>query len=494
MDKAKIISGYKRILLIRPDYQDSHYEYTGLPAGLGYISEALERAGIEHKVFDMSLNRKKEQLQKCISIFKPELIGISMMSFKYKDHYALADFIKEKNPCIEVIAGGPHVSTFREDVLKECRSIDYGVTLEGEFAVKELCLREVKPKDVKGLLYREGGNVIYSGDREFIVDLDSIPFPRYQHFDIKRYPAFIPLLTSRGCPYNCIFCPVKVTIGKKLRVRSPDSVVGEIEYWYKAGVRVFNIIDDNFSFNKKRVLDICSEIKNRKLEGLTLSCRNGVRADTIDREMLVAMKDAGFNYLAFGVESGSEKMLNIIKKGEKLADVENAIRNACDLGYMVTLFFIIGLPHETEEDAYKSLLLATKYPVFDIRFYNPIPFPGTELYAWVKQNGYFREREEEYLNHSSHWVNRPIFETPELPLKLRKKLYSELNEKAKRHTLNTKVLFAHELEKLFSGLGIPFFMSRILARLYYTDIFQSLIVKSGVASKLKNCFVKKPQA
>lgn len=483
---------YKRLLLVRPNYNESHYEYVGLPAGLGYISQVLQRAGIEHKIFDMSLDYNNEDLAKCIDTFKPDLVGISLMSFKYKDHYRLADFIKSRFNGLRIVAGGPHISTFRERALTECSSIDYGITLEGEDTIVELCSGTKEPRDIKGLLYREEEKVLYSGDREFKTDLDSLGFPKYEYFEMSKYPRFIPILTSRGCPYSCIFCPVKVTIGRRLRARSSSSVVDEIEYWYKKeNMRFFNIVDDNFSFYKQRVLDICADIKKRNLTGLTLSCRNGVRADTIDRETLIAMKEVGFNYLAFGVESGSERMLNIIKKGEKLADVENAIREACDLGYMVTLFFILGLPHETKEDAYKSLQLALKYPVFDVRFYNPIPFPGTELYQWVKENGYFREKEEEYLNHSSHWVNRPIFETPDMPLILRKKMYDEFNQKAKKHTFKTKIVFSQELEKLFNGVGIPVFLSKLLARLYYTELFQKAVVESGIASRLKKLLLKK---
>ncbi|MDP3791515.1 MAG: radical SAM protein [Candidatus Omnitrophota bacterium] len=486
----KPLNAYKRVLLIRPNYKQSHYEYVGLPAGLGYISESLKKGKIAHKVFDMSLGYSNRDLLESISSFNPDLIGISMMSFKYRDHYALADFIKDSFKNIKIVAGGPHISTFRARTLEECISIDYGVALEGEDTILELCSGMKNPEEIKGLLYREGGKVLYSGDRDFKIDLDNIGFPKYEYLEKDKYPRFIPLLTSRGCPYSCIFCPVKVTIGRKLRTRSPSSVVDEIEYWYKKdGMRIFNIVDDNFSFQKQRVLDICADIKKRKLSGLILSCRNGIRADTIDKQTLIAMKEAGFNYLAFGVESGSEKMLSIIKKGEKLSDVEKAISDACGLGYMVTLFFILGLPHETEKDAYESLQLAVKYPVFDIRFYNPIPFPGTELYEWVKQNKYFREKEETYLNHSSHWVNNPVFETPEMSAGLRKKLYNEFNKKAKKHTLKTKLKFSAEMENIFSGIGLPVFISKILARLYYTEIFQKVIVESGIASRLKDVFI-----
>lgn len=476
---------FKKILLIRPDYSRSHYEYAGLPTGLGYISEVLCKNGIENEIVDMSLGESESDLMGRIGSFKPDLIGISMMSFRYKDHYALADAIKNRFGNCAIVAGGPHISTFRERVLSECNSIDYGVTLEGEDTILELCRGEKKDRDIRGLIRRDGNNVVYSGDREFRADLDNIDFPKYEFFNIDKYTKFISLVTSRGCPHSCIFCPVQLTIGRRLRVRSPVSVVDEIEYWHKKGLRVFNIVDDNFTFNKKRIMDICLEIEKRGLKDLTFSCRNGIRADTVDRDMLSAMKRAGFNYLAFGIESGSEKMLKILKKGETLSDMENAVKAACDLGYMVTLFFIVGLPYETEEDVAKSMDFAMKFPVFDVRFYNPIPFPGTELYSWIEKNGYFCTSEKDYLNNASHWINQPVFQTPELPVSTRRKLYRQLNKKIKKHTFKTKLSFSGEVEKLFSNLGIPGFMSRILARLYYTGLFQRLFIESGIGAGIK---------
>jgi anaerobic magnesium-protoporphyrin IX monomethyl ester cyclase len=475
---------FKKVLLVRPNYRESHYEYAGLPTGLGYISEALSASGIEHMVFDMCLGYSDQDLLKTINSFKPDLVGISMMSFKYRDHYALADKIRIACKGCAVVAGGPHVSTFRDLVLNDCKSIDYGITLEGEDALIELCRDEMEHKDIKGLIYRDGGNVLYSGDRGFRTDLDGISFPKYKKFETGKYTRFVSLVTSRGCPHNCIFCPVQLTIGRRLRVRSPASVVDEIEYWQKEGFCVFNVVDDNFTFDKKRILDICGDIKRRGLKGLTFSCRNGVRADTVDREMLQAMKDVGFNYLAFGIESGSDKILKVLRKGETLSDMENAVKDACDLGYMVTLFFIVGLPHETEDDVAESLDFAMKFPVFDVRFYNPIPFPGTDLYRWVKEKGYFCEPNADYLNDASHWVNSPVFYTPELPVDVRVKLYKELNKKVTRHTLKIKLRFSSETEKLFTNLGIPSFIGKLLARLYYTELFQSVFVESGIGARI----------
>jgi radical SAM superfamily enzyme YgiQ (UPF0313 family) len=476
---------YNRVLLVIPGYKGSHYEYAGLSAGVGYISEALASLGVEQCLVDMRLGYGYGYLKKRIESFKPNLIGVSMMSFRYKDHYALLDRIKSDFSHVDIVVGGPHLSTFREKALEECRSIDYGITLEGEDAVVELCEGTKEPADIKGLLFREEGKITYSGDRSFVIDLDGRPFPKYRFFEMDKYPRFMSLVTSRGCPYNCIFCPVKLTMGKRLRVRSPGSILEEIDYWYDKGIRIFNIVDDNFTFHKKRILDICEGLKKRGYKDLTFSCRNGVRADTVDREMLEAMKEVGFNYLAFGVESGSEQMLQRIKKGEDLGAIETAIREACDLGYMVTLFFIMGLPYETEEDVQKSLELAMKYPVFDVRFYNPIPFPGTELYDWVEKNGYFYEGRKDFLNTFSHWISDPVFETPELPMEKRKALYKSINDKIRKHTLKTKISFSRDMERMFCDLGLPRLISRVLARVYYTSFFQRVVIDSGLASRMK---------
>ncbi|MBI4982298.1 MAG: radical SAM protein [Candidatus Omnitrophica bacterium] len=481
------------MMLLRPEYKQSHYEYVGLPTGLGYISESLAKNNIVQEVVDMLLGYDYACLKERIIVFKPDLIGINMMSFRFKDHYALLEKIKKDFPGVHIVAGGPHISSFREKALSESSAIDYGVVMEGEEALIELCRSDMEINSIKGILYRKEGTIIYTGDRPFRLDLDNVDFPRYQYFEINKYPKFISLVTSRGCPHSCIFCPVQLTIGKKLRVRSAGSVLNEVDYWYKKGLRVFNIVDDNFAFNKKRVLEICAGIKEKGFKDLVLSCRNGIRADTVDREVLLAMREAGFNYLAFGVESASEKMLKIIKKGESLKDIEQAVKDACELGFMVTLFFIVGLPYETEQDVKESLRFAVKYPVFDVRFYNPMPFPGTELYQWVKSNGYFNKNTEDFLNASSHWVNRPIFFTPELSNSKRIKLFKRLNQRLKKHTLSTKLRFSQDIKKLFNDLGIPPFFSTILARLYYEPIFQTLVIESGFAHKLKNFLGKKKQ-
>ena len=450
-----------------------------LPAGLGYISEALTRASIENIVADMRLVHTPEKLQKIIENFSPGLIAVSMMSFGYRHHYKLLKDIKDSYKDVKIVVGGSHLSTLREKVLEECEEIDYGITLEGDETIVELCRGGTPISEIKGLLYRDNnGMVRYNGNRPFIKDLDTIGFPTYSKFELDKYPKYINIVTSRGCPYFCIYCPVNLAIGRKFRVRSPKSVVDEFRYWYEKGYRGFGIVDDNFSLIRKRVWDICDEIEKQGLNELKISCGNGLRADKVDRELLARMKEVGFRYIAFGVEGGNNKILERLHKDEKIETIERAIKDACDLGYRVTLFFLLGSPGETKADIEDSVRLATKYPVYDVRFYNLIPFQNTELYEWVKSNNYFRKDPVQFISEASHWVNDPIFETPELSINERNRLFKWANNKVKWHTFEVKKkVLLHDTQQYFYSRGIPKFISCQLAKIYWTVWFRKLFIE-----------------
>ena len=481
------------VLLIKPYYYSSHYDNRFLPTGLAYVSEALNKAAIRNKIFDMGLGYSLGDLKKEIEEFKPQLLGISVMSFGYKNTYRMIESVKESYPSISIVVGGPHLSTLRENVLEECQAINFGITLEGEETIVELCRGDKPLSEIKGLIFRNNsGNIIYNGDRDFITDLDQNGFPRYSKVELNKYPRFINIVTSRGCPYQCMYCPVHRAIGERFRVRSPGSVANEFEYWYKRGYREFEIADDNFTLQRDRVSEICAELRKRGLSGLRISCGNGIRADRIDRDLLIQMKEVGFYYIAFGVEAGNNRILKGLKKGESIEAIERAIGDACALGYKVTLFFLLGSPGETKADVEDSVRLALRYPVYDARFYNLIPFPGTELYDWVVANGYFVSEQEgyEYLNDASHWVNDPIFQTPELPTEERKRLYQWANAEVQRHTAKVKKKFYQEdVDAKFRQLGLPAFLINQLAKLYVSREFQCLFVKTKLINKLRVLFI-----
>jgi len=457
------------VLLIKPHYHKSHYNSRWLPTGLAYISEALDEAGIQNKIFDLGLGYKFGDLKRQIEKFNPGLIGISMMSFGSRFTYQLIEAIKDIYPDVPIVAGGPHLSTLRDKVLKECAAVDFGITLEGEETIVELCRAEKPLRQIKGLLFRDGPRgITYTGDRDFINDLDGIGFPRYSKVELDKYPRFINIVTSRGCPYDCIYCPVRMTIGREFRTRNALSIAEEIQFWFDKGYRDFAVADDNFSLVRERVFAVCDEIQQRKMKGLKISCGNGLRADKTDKKLLSRMKEVGFWYIAFGVEAGNNRILSNLRKGEKIETMEQAIKDACDLGYQVTLFFLLGSPGESRADIEDSVRLAKKYPVYDARFYNLIPFPNTPLYDWAFKNNYFRKDPEKFISEASHWVNDPIFETPEMPFRERKKLYRWANDQMRWHTFNEKKKcnFDSTLD-FFHNKGLPKIISRLCAWLFW---------------------------
>ena len=481
---------FGRVMLLKPICKGSHYGDRWLPTGLAYISHALNRAGIDQTVLDMGLGYDLEALKEIIHKRRPDLLGVSMVSLGYRYIYRMLEDLKYTFPELAIVVGGPHVSTLREDVLRQCPAIDFGVVLEGEETIIELCKGQKPYFEIKGLLYREEGGVIYTGDRPFIQDLDGVGFPTYSQFEMEKYGHdFCPaIVTSRGCPYNCTYCTVKTIIGRQFRMRSAKSVVDELEFLYAKGYRHIGIADDNFTLVRERIVEICNEIESRHFDGLKLSLGTGVRADKVDCMLLARMREVGFFYLAFGVEAGNNRILKRIRKGEQIEVIERAIADACDLGYIVTLFFLLGSPEETESDVHDSLNLALRYPVYDIRFYHIIPYPGTELFAWLRDNNYLLASPENYLNDTDRWFNQPVFETPELSRESRIQLYRQVNRKAYLHTLPVKRrLHLENVSVKFQQFGIPRWLSRKLSMLYFSHMVQ-LCLLTGMGCRLKVLF------
>ncbi len=445
-------SRFQRVLLITPPV---NVELGAIRPnmGLGYIAQVLMNNNICYDVLDMLLGYSLDDLKAKIDTFKPDLLGVNMFSNKYKTAYKTIEEIKRYQPSMSVVVGGPHVSCVRNKVLKDCSAIDYGVILEGEETLLELCKGE-DIKKIKGLLYREGNEIRFNGFREFIKDLDSLPIPTYSRFEIDKYIDEKALSSSRGCPYSCVYCAVGTAIGKKVRVRSPENVVDEIEYWYKKGFRQFSFQDDNFTFYKERVLQICDEIVRRGFNDLFLRCA-GARADKLDPDVLARMKKIGFKTIAIGVEVGNDRMLKVIKKGEKFEDIDKAVKLACELGYDVYLNFLVGSPQETLSDIKDTVNFALKYPVFHADFNNIIPYPGTELYDWLVEKNYLLEKPEVYLNDNTTYSSIPVFETPELSSEARKKLLGYL-KKIRKKIL--RMAFIRKLEHKKIPWGLRHFM------------------------------------
>lgn len=414
---------FERVLLVTPD---PRAEWQGIMPhiGLAYLAQTLQQEGIQYDVLDMNLGYGLRDIDQRITAFRPDLVGLSLISFEYKRFYRLLSDLKKLHPSVKTVVGGPHMTILKEQVMEECPAIDYGVAYEGEATLTELC-QGLPEEQVKGLLFRSDGDVIYSGDRELVTDLDQIPWPRYEKFELDRYVRERTIYSSRGCPHKCTFCANRV-ISPRYRPRSPGHVVDEMEYWYERGCRQFNFDDDNFNYERERVFQICDEIERRGLRKLFLRCSNGIRADRVDRELLTRMREAGFRYIAYGVDGGNNKVLQAVKKGETIEAIEQAIADSCDLDYDVKLLFVVGTPYETREDVEDKVRLARKYPIQEVHFYNTIPFPGTELYGWVRENNLFLRDPQDYLNDASGLTTEPLFETPELSKTDRLQLFEYL--------------------------------------------------------------------
>ncbi len=435
-------------------------------AGPGYIAEVLLKSNIDYRIFDSRLGYSLEDLKKNVLQYKPDLVGVTMLTPMYKWNYKILESIKEWLPEVTIILGGPHITAVKEKALEECMAIDIGVLNEGEETILELCQGK-NVREIKGILFRYNDDIVYTGRRSVIENLDKVPFPTYKGFELDKYLfKEISLVTSRGCPFNCIFCTISTTMGKKVRTRTPKFVVDEIEYWVNRGYRQFLISDDNFTFYRDRVLAICDEIEKRDLGYLEFRCGNGIRADRVDKDLLTRMREVGFRWVAFGIEAGNNKILKNVKKGETIEVIKKAIREADEAGLMVEGSILIGSPGETWEDIEDSLRLCEELPLWRVKFFQAMPYPDTELYNWVSENNYFLCQPQDYLNNPHPRYKTPVFETPEL----------SREERIKVNYLADKVnsrLYKKATMKRLARYGI---LSNIIGSIYLTNIVQKLII------------------
>ncbi|MCK4325600.1 radical SAM protein [bacterium] len=297
----------------------------------------LRLSAVNYEVVDLGLGYNMHYLNQRIKDYQPDAVGISMMTFRYKYMYYILEEIRKIYRDIKIIAGGSHITAWRTKVLEQCPAIDFGISREGEFTIRELCQGK-ELSTIKGLIFRDGNDVIFNGERELINNLDTIHFPTYDKFECGKYSGAISVISSRGCPYQCVFCQSCSMLGKKWRARSATNIADEIQFWYEKGYRNFSFADDNFTMDKKRIYQLCEEIEKRHLKNLYLSV-GGVRVDLVDRDLLKRMREVGFYYVAFGIEAGNNKVLRALKKGFTIEQAEQGVRDAIDLGFDVKLYF-----------------------------------------------------------------------------------------------------------------------------------------------------------
>ena len=471
---------FKKVLLVNPFYGANKFSIPVVPAGLGYLSEYLIINGIDYDILDMSLGYDLEDLKKCIIESNPDLIGFSIASIRYRHVFDMIGNIKKGFSDKYIVVGGPHISSLREEILKLYPAVDFGIVLEGEKTLLELCMGK-EQEDINGLMYRRDGQVVYNEEINSIDNLDLLPFPKYSNFELSRYGYGMSIVTSRGCPYQCIYCSAHA-VRKKNRLRTADNVVDEMEYWYQRGYREFGLQEDNPTFNKNRMFEICDEIERRRLKDIIIMCGNGIRADCVDRELLARMKQVGFKRLAIGVEGGNDKILKNLKKGERMDVIKKAISEACKLDFFVSLFFVVGSPGETFHDFQDSVDIALSYPVSNVSFFNLIPFPATELFKWIQKNKYFIIDPEEYLNWNGEiqMAAKPLFQTPEFPAEQRiraLKKAKSVERYVKKRAIEKKFLKIFPVNKVIAYLYALPWIEKLENRFLRSEIFRNTLGK-----------------
>lgn len=400
------------IVLVNVYYAESGYGERLLtpPLGIAYLSEYLSAKDVDHHVIDMGLGYTAEQVIRRVKELNSDSVGFSINSLCMDRTTRLIKAVKEAVPSLRIIAGGPHVSTLRESLLEECPYIDYAIIGEGEQSLFEL-LRGDAPENIPGLIYRDGRGKVHVNQKRITDNIDTLPFPKFGKFELDAYEdKSLPLLTSRGCPYQCIFCQQSSLLSKNWRGKSADCFVEEIAYWIGKGYRTFQILDDNFAYDLTRLKTIEQLFRQRSIPPIALHIVGGVRVSGMTEKKLAILKHIGVEYISFGVESFSDEVLRFIKKGTTTGRIEHVVRRATEMGFKVRLFFIIGFPYETEQSLQDMFAFIERYPIYQARFFNLVPYRETALMNWIDAHGRMLYSYNEYMNNFKTYQDIPLFE------------------------------------------------------------------------------------
>ncbi|HVM32929.1 MAG TPA: radical SAM protein [bacterium] len=368
------------------------------PLGLLYVAGyAKAKTAHEIRVLDCQVEETTHaDVEKRIREFMPDVVGIQTLTFTLIDARMVAQAAKRANPACRVVLGGPHVHIFARETLM-IPEVDFAIKGEGELAFTQLlsALEGLLSYDkVFGLAYRDAqtGAVKDNPPAPPVEDLDSLPYPARELTPMHKYYSLIArhnpittMFTSRGCPYRCLFCD-RPTMGRRFRSHSALAVVNEMEACVKLGIREFFIYDDTFNVNRKRVFEICDEIKKRKL-GIAFDIR--ARADRMDEEMLKELASAGCDRIHYGVESGNAEVLETLMKDLDLDHARKIFKATRKYGMKTLAYFMIGNPGETREMALKTIEFAKELDPDFVHFSVLTPFPATAIYYKALEEGRF---------------------------------------------------------------------------------------------------------
>lgn len=380
-----------KILLVVPGKPGFSTE--GLQSlGIGMIAAVLSQAGHEVRICDLTVQPLQDGgVGRLAQQFNPEFVGFTVVTptANYVYHSLVPEVYQHSNA--RIVVGGPHPTALPDEALQY---VDYVVRGEGEETIQALCSGKNSENMIPGLSYRKEGQSVHNPARALIKDLDALPFPARHLFPpltaYKGLPSFGRkivgnLASSRGCVANCAFCD-RTIFGRIFRARSAENVVAEWELLVKKyQAQVVTISDDNFTTAPGRVEKICTLLQQKGLHRIPWTCSNGIRVETASYDLLALMKRSGCCSIAFGIESGSQDVLNAMHKNITLEQIRQAVKNARQAGIStLTGFFMLGVPWDTAETMTQTIRFATELPLDYAQFAIATPYPGTKMFEEVK--------------------------------------------------------------------------------------------------------------
>jgi len=386
------------------------------PLGLMYIAAYLKKY-FRHDVEILDaqiLKMSYEELKQEIRTKSPDVVGITTTTYTLPDVIETAKIVKEEDNSIHVNLGGVHTHIFPEETIN-FPYVDSLILGEGEIAFSQLVnsleQRSNNLSHIKGIIYKDKSQIIKTPAQEIIFDIDSLPYPDREMIPYKKYilngTIFTTILSSRGCPYECSYCH-RPPLSRNFRPRSSSNIIDEIEECVKLGIQEFIFVDDVFTLNRKRVFELCDEIIRRNLK---IRFRITARGNNIDYSLLLKLKEAGCRWIHYEIATGSQEMLDFLKKEITLKQIQYAIKVTNDIKITNSIDVILGLPNETKKHILKTIKFVNRlnpdFAYFSLNF----PYPGTELYkVWLSNYSKKRDYWQEYAAQPN-----PEFKIPSLP-------------------------------------------------------------------------------
>lgn len=393
------------------------------PLGLAYLAASIQqKTNHDVEIIDAAvMNYTHEQLKECVLLSKPAVVGIMMLTPMYFRAQEVVRLVRQVLPDSTIIVGGPHVTIFPSETMEENPEIDYAVVGEGEITIVELLSAiegKKKAGEVKGIAHRAHGKIEMTLQRPFIQNLDEIPLPARDLLPMKKYtpaptyyrelPSHI-VLTSRGCPFHCTYC--SKVFGKTYRFHSIKRIMEEVNLLisrYKAKEIIFR--DDTFTINQNHVKELCKKLIDSGVsKKIRWTCMT--RVNLVNPELLKLMKKAGCWSIHYGVESGSQRLLDLIEKGITLEQVRNAVKWTKEAGIEVKAFFMIGLPSETKEESLQTMAFTKELDPDWIQVTITVPYPGTKLFEIAKAEGTIKSFKWEDYQTWAGWSDKDLVYT-----------------------------------------------------------------------------------